>query len=228
MVGVAAGSWHRQLARVSDALPTGFASPTREANDTRRHPRGAHAAFGNARAVGSASETRASRQPGRQLRKPSQLEFSTYFHLTQPAAMIQLAALPEAARDVTSLHGQAETAVISAVLWLKLAVETVGAIIIALGILSAGWLLVKAVAKQETADFTAIRLTLARYLALALEFQLGADILSTAIAPSWEQIGKLGAIAVIRTALNFFLSREMREERHQAPPEQEVVNRADG
>lgn len=141
--------------------------------------------------------------------------------------MLQLSALPEAARDVTSAHGQAESAIISAVLWLKLGVETVGAVIIALGILSAGWLLVKALAKRETADFTAIRLTLARYLALALEFQLGADILSTAIAPSWEQIGKLGAIAVIRTALNYFLSREMREERRAASPEKGVVTRAD-
>ncbi|MDO7851544.1 DUF1622 domain-containing protein [Hymenobacter convexus] len=141
--------------------------------------------------------------------------------------LLQFPALPEAARDVTSVHGQAESGVISAVLWLKLGVETVGATIIALGILSAGWLLVKALAKRETADFTAIRLALARYLALALEFQLGADILSTAIAPSWEQIGKLGAIAVIRTALNYFLSREMREERHEATPESHVVERAD-
>ena len=134
--------------------------------------------------------------------------------------MLDLSTLPETARDVTSVHSQAESTVISAVLWLKLGVETVGASIIALGILSAGWLLVKALAKRQTADFTAIRLALARYLALALEFQLGADILSTAIAPSWEQIGKLGAIAVIRTALNYFLSREMREERHEASPEQ--------
>ena len=124
-----------------------------------------------------------------------------------------LVALPETARDVTSAHGQAENAVIGGVLWLKLGVETVGATIIALGILSAGRLLLKALLRQQMADFTAIRLALARYLALALEFQLGADILSTAIAPSWEQIGKLGAVAVIRTALNYFLSREMREER---------------
>jgi len=139
----------------------------------------------------------------------------------------QLHSLPETTRDVASIHGQAESGVISAVLWLKLGVETVGAVIIALGILSAGWLLLKALVKRETADFTAIRLTLARYLALALEFQLGADILSTAIAPSWEQIGKLGAIAVIRTALNYFLSREMREERHEAAPEKHIVERAD-
>ena len=57
-----------------------------------------------------------------------------------------------------------------------------------------------------------MRLTLARYLALGLEFQLGADILSAAIAPTGDQIGKLGAIAVIRTALNFLLGREIREE----------------
>jgi uncharacterized membrane protein len=56
----------------------------------------------------------------------------------------------------------------------------------------------------------------ARTLAIALEFQLGADILSTAVAPSWDAIGKLGAIAVIRTALNYFLSREMQEEQRGA------------
>ena len=139
-----------------------------------------------------------------------------------------LAALPETARDATSAHGQAESAVIGGVLWLKLGVETVGGTIIALGILSAGWLLVKALLRRQTADFTAIRLALARYLALALEFQLGADILSTAIAPSWEQIGKLGAIAVIRTALNYFLSREMREERGESrSAEKPVVERVD-
>ena len=53
---------------------------------------------------------------------------------------------------------------------------------------------------------------MARYLALALEFQLGADILTTAVAPDWDDIGKLTAIAVIRTGLNFFLSREMAEQ----------------
>jgi uncharacterized membrane protein len=124
-----------------------------------------------------------------------------------------------------TLFARTEEGVVAAVQWLKLGVELVGATIIFLGILTAGALLVKALAARRTADFTAIRLTLARYLALALEFQLGADILSTAIAPSWEQIGKLGAIAVIRTALNFFLSKEMQEERKQGGDEKEVVER---
>ena len=122
-----------------------------------------------------------------------------------------------------TLFSRTEEVVVAAVQWLKLGVELVGAAIIALGIVVAGVLLVKALAARRTADFTAIRLTLARYLALALEFQLGADILSTAIAPSWEEIGKLGAIAVIRTALNYFLSKEMDQERHESGAEADVV-----
>lgn len=132
-------------------------------------------------------------------------------------------AIPE---NPATLFARTEAGVVAAVQWLKLGVELVGATIIALGIITAGALLVKALLARRTADFTAIRLTLARYLALALEFQLGADILSTAIAPSWEQIGKLGAIAVIRTALNFFLSKEMQAERREGGNEKEVIERA--
>jgi uncharacterized membrane protein len=55
----------------------------------------------------------------------------------------------------------------------------------------------------------AIRLTLGRWLALALEFELVADILRTAIAPTWNEIGQLAAIVILRTALNFFLQREI-------------------
>jgi len=54
-----------------------------------------------------------------------------------------------------------------------------------------------------------IRLRLGRWLALALEFELGADILRTAIAPSWSDIGQLAAIATIRTLLNYFLQQEI-------------------
>jgi uncharacterized membrane protein len=56
----------------------------------------------------------------------------------------------------------------------------------------------------------AVRLTLGKSLAIALELLLGADILKTAIAPTWNEIGQLAAIAALRTALNFFLERELR------------------
>lgn len=55
----------------------------------------------------------------------------------------------------------------------------------------------------------ALRLTLGRWLAIALEFLLAADIVLTAIAPTWDDIGKLGAVALIRTALNYFLQKEI-------------------
>jgi uncharacterized membrane protein len=113
----------------------------------------------------------------------------------------------------TPAGGGVETTIVNAVQWLRLLVETTGAIIIGLGVISAAWQFVRALVPPQVESYNRIRLTLARYLALALEFQLGADILTTAVAPSWTQIGKLGAIAVIRTTLNFFLTREMREER---------------
>ncbi len=106
-----------------------------------------------------------------------------------------------------------EHLVITGVQWLKLAVEATGAVIIALGFLMAAGQFAHATIMRQTANFTETRFLLARYLALAVEFQLGADILSTAVAPTWQEIGKLGAIAIIRTGLNYFLSKEMREER---------------
>lgn len=57
-----------------------------------------------------------------------------------------------------------------------------------------------------------VRLTLGRWLAVALEFELAADILNTAVTPSWSDIEKLAAIAALRTALNYFLEREIRAE----------------
>jgi len=54
-----------------------------------------------------------------------------------------------------------------------------------------------------------IRLHLGRWLALAIEFELAADILRTAMTPTWNEIGQLAAIIVIRTALNFFLQKEI-------------------
>ncbi len=57
-----------------------------------------------------------------------------------------------------------------------------------------------------------MRLTLGRWLAVALEFELTADILNTAVTPTWSDIEKLAAIATLRTALNYFLDRDIRAE----------------
>jgi uncharacterized membrane protein len=106
-----------------------------------------------------------------------------------------------------------EGTIVVVVRWVKLGVEIFGAGLVTLGVCVAIVQLVRTLAAGKPAEFTETRLILARHLALALEFELGADILGTAVSPSWDQIGKLGAVAVIRTGLNFFLSREMKEER---------------
>lgn len=54
-----------------------------------------------------------------------------------------------------------------------------------------------------------VRLRLGRWLVLALEFQVAADILRTAVAPTWNEIGQLASVIVLRTALNFFLQKEI-------------------
>ena len=128
-------------------------------------------------------------------------------------------------RAVENPTSPEEIVVQVAVHWLRLGVESTGAVIIGLGVAIALVAFARALLSGKPADFNAIRLVLARYLAMALEFQLGADILSTAVAPSWNEIGKLAAVAVIRTGLNYFLSREMQEERRTAEGERQVVSK---
>ncbi|CAA9269994.1 MAG: Sll0939 protein [uncultured Chloroflexi bacterium] len=61
-----------------------------------------------------------------------------------------------------------------------------------------------------------LRLNFGRSLTLALEFLLAADILRTAVEPTWDEIARLAAIAAIRTALNFFLQHELAADTRQA------------
>lgn len=91
-------------------------------------------------------------------------------------------------------------------------VEGAGAIVIFLGALLAIVQFLRVLPTGQPDRFTGVRLTLGRFLALGLEFQLASDVLRTAIAPSFEELGKLAAVAAIRTALNFFLAREIAEE----------------
>jgi uncharacterized membrane protein len=104
--------------------------------------------------------------------------------------------------------------------WLKYFLETLiflanvaGGIVVGVATVRAllvyGWDLIRL--HGEDVPKEGIRLSLGRALALALEFQLGADILGTALDPNPTDIGVLAAIAILRTALNFFLQRELRE-----------------
>jgi uncharacterized membrane protein len=107
---------------------------------------------------------------------------------------------------------QVEGRVQASVEWLRLFVEALGALVIAAGVVVVVLALLRHLVTDRGGSFIPIRLSFARYLTLALELQLAADILSTSVAPTWDRIGKLAAIAVIRTALNYFLSKELQAE----------------
>ena len=96
-------------------------------------------------------------------------------------------------------------------------VEAAGAIVIFAGSVVAFVRFLEAalLRRKEAHRFVAVRLGLGRYLALGLEFQLASDVLRTAVAPTLREIAELAAIAAIRTALNFFLAREIKEEQAQ-------------
>lgn len=90
-------------------------------------------------------------------------------------------------------------------------VEGIAALIICLAMIKAIVLSCKNVfATQDAMDKMVVRLMLGKSLAVALEFLLAADILRTAVAPTWNDIGKLAAIAALRTLLNYFLERELK------------------
>lgn len=108
----------------------------------------------------------------------------------------------------------------AAVFLLVRIVEAGAALVIFVGaLLGFGRFLGAMLQRRGAEGFVAVRLDLGRFLALGLEFQLASDLLRTAVAPSFQEIGKLAAVAAIRTALNFFLSREIKEEQHAASRE---------
>lgn len=96
-------------------------------------------------------------------------------------------------------------------------VEAVGVLIVAVAVARAVFRYARTlISRSEPFRPEDLRLDLGRSLALALEFLLGADILRTAVEPTWEEIGRLAAIAAIRTALNFFLQLELAAEGRRA------------
>jgi uncharacterized membrane protein len=92
-------------------------------------------------------------------------------------------------------------------------VEAAGATIIFAGAVIAFVRFLLVAFRREGMDpFARLRLDLGRFLVLGLEFQLAADILRTAVAPNFTELAQLATVAAIRTALNFFLGLEIKEE----------------
>jgi uncharacterized membrane protein len=94
-----------------------------------------------------------------------------------------------------------------------LGIDVVMVIIVAIGSVRAVFALANCLlqGKGLAPGIREIWLHYAAWILLALEFALAADLIDTVIAPSWEDIGQLGAIAAIRIALGYFLGRDIEE-----------------
>jgi uncharacterized membrane protein len=92
-----------------------------------------------------------------------------------------------------------------------LGAELIATVLIAIGCIGALARVVRMVVQKHTHIRTIkdIWLRLAGWILLALEFTLAADIVRSSISPTWEDLGKLAAIAGIRTVLSIFLERDL-------------------
>jgi uncharacterized membrane protein len=92
-----------------------------------------------------------------------------------------------------------------------LAVEASAALFIAIGAIEAIYHITLGIAGASGTAFRRkqIWVRFAVWLLLALEFELAADVLRSAIAPTWADIGQLASIAGIRTVLNYFLEKDI-------------------
>jgi uncharacterized membrane protein len=137
---------------------------------------------------------------------------------------------PTEARSCAEVPGACvtEDALTTIVTYLTLFAELCGALVIGVAVIRAvGTLLPTMFARGHDQGLykESVRLQLGKSLALALEFELAADILKTAVAPTLPIIAQLAAIIVLRTLLNYFLERELRqvEERHAQQLQREQV-----
>ena len=92
-----------------------------------------------------------------------------------------------------------------------LAIELVAVVVIAYGAAEATVRLVGRLFHRRTVtgQRKEVWLRFAVWLVLGLEFELAADVIRTVIAPSWTELAQLGAIAVVRTFLNYFLEKDL-------------------
>ncbi len=105
--------------------------------------------------------------------------------------------------------GGMKTLIIQAADAVALACDAATVLLVAIGGALALWRVLVTLVGLDHRLKRDIWLRFAAWIVLALEFALGGDIIHTAFEPRWEEIGQLAAIAAIRTALNFFLARDL-------------------
>jgi uncharacterized membrane protein len=95
--------------------------------------------------------------------------------------------------------------------YIALCIETIAIAVITAGAIEALFGIARVITKRGATnhDRRTVWLNFARWLVAGLTFQLAADVVNTSFAATWEDLGRLAIIAVIRTFLSFFLDREL-------------------
>ena len=105
-------------------------------------------------------------------------------------------------------------------------IELVAILVVAIGCLQAVVGLAGVVIRPRVThgERKAIWRNFGMWLLLGLEFELAADIVRSVVSPTWQEIGELAAIAVIRTFLNYFLEQDLERVEARAEPAREVID----
>jgi uncharacterized membrane protein len=100
--------------------------------------------------------------------------------------------------------------------WVIPVVELAGALVILSGAARAFVRYVRLWLRRNTRRVPLVRLQFGQSLVMGLEFQVAADILKTALAPSWSDLARLATVIAIRTVLNYVLEHELHTLDHDA------------
>ena len=114
--------------------------------------------------------------------------------------------------NMEGLFGSTEGLVTGFINYLTLGIDIIAGIIIGIVIVIAFILFLKNLRKttgERTLGLETIRLSLARSLLLALDFEVGSDILKTILVPSITELSILGVIVTVRIVLSWSLSKEL-------------------
>jgi len=97
--------------------------------------------------------------------------------------------------------------------YIALVIEAGAVLVVAFGAIQAlaGVMVVVLRRSADEMEGRQIWIRFATWILLALEFALAADLVRTAVAPTWDDIAKLAVIASIRTMLNYFLAKDIAE-----------------
>jgi uncharacterized membrane protein len=106
-----------------------------------------------------------------------------------------------------------ESLLSTAASYIALAIQAVAIVIVVAGSARALANIIRAALGPHVDDFEvrAVWLEYARWLVAALTFQLAADIVATSFSPTWDDLGRLAVVALVRTFLSYFLDREIEQ-----------------